>query len=57
MYLCILKWHSPMIPTEAKSVYEAPAAAVVEVKTESVILQMSKQDYNYYGGLDEVMMM
>ena len=56
MYLCILKWHSPMIPTEAKSVYEAPAAAVVEVKTESVILQMSKQDYNF-GGLDEVMMM
>lgn len=45
-----------MIPTEAKSVYEAPAADVVEVKTESVILQMSKQDYNF-GGLDEVMMM
>lgn len=33
-------------------IYEAPESTVLELKTESVILQMSKQDY-LFGGLDE----
>ena len=36
-------------------IYEAPESTVLELKTESVILQMSTKDYDY-GGLDEVMM-
>lgn len=36
---------------KAKEIYEAPTMMVVEVKVDSVILQMSTQDYNY-GGLD-----
>lgn len=36
-----------MIPTEAKSVYEAPATAVVEVKTEGIVcLSGGLQNYN-----------
>lgn len=36
---------------KAKEIYEAATMMVVEVKVDSVILQMSTQDYNY-GGLD-----
>lgn len=35
-----------------KEIYEAPAVEVVDMRMDSVILQMSQQDYNY-GGLDE----
>ena len=38
--------------TILKDSYEIPAVEVVDMRMDSVILQMSQQDYNY-GGLDE----
>ena len=38
---------------DCKDFYEAPAILVLEVKTDSCILQMSQEDYRF-GGLDEI---
>ena len=39
--------------TKIKKSYETPTVLTVEVKLDSVLLQMSQQDYRYYP-LDEV---
>ena len=36
-----------------KDYYEAPAILVLEVKSDSCLLQMSQEDY-HFGGLDEI---